>query len=120
MGGELDNSRMEIGETSRLGETRVARGEISQMVKVGVFRMGEIRMARGEIFRTAKVQMGQGEMPQTQTKWDPNFASLVGSQDIWQETAMPMPWMWDNSNPKYSRRGEFGKLLRWGLGINTL
>ena len=65
MGGGLDNSRMEMGETSRMGETRVARGEIFRLAKMEVFRMGETKMARGEAFKMAKVQMGQGEMPQT-------------------------------------------------------
>ena len=110
MGGGLDNSRMEMRETSRMGETRVARGEIFRLAKMEVFRMGETKMARGEIFKMAKAQMGQGEMPQTRTRWDPNCVSNVGSQDILPETAML--WMWDNSSPKSNRWGESGKLLQ--------
>ena len=65
MGGESGNSKMGIGETSRMGETRVARGEVFRLAKMEAFRMGETKMARGETSRIAKVQMGQGEMPQT-------------------------------------------------------
>ena len=65
MGGGLDNSKMEMGETSRMGEPRMAREEIFRIANMEVFRMGETKMARGETSRIAKVQMGQGEMPQT-------------------------------------------------------